>query len=75
MHVPQGSMPKSFMSPSCLKFHSHLKIRHTQLNSRGRIKLYTRYVLVQHVLDLALFTRSPETNSLDFPDPKLPILK
>jgi hypothetical protein len=26
MHVPQRSMPKFFMSPSCPKFHPHLKI-------------------------------------------------
>jgi len=32
MHVPQGSMPESPMSPSSPKLHTHLKIRHTQLN-------------------------------------------
>ncbi|WVY96372.1 hypothetical protein V8G54_028523, partial [Vigna mungo] len=32
-------MPKCSMSPSCPKFHRHLKIRHTQLISTSRIEL------------------------------------
>jgi len=33
VHMPQGSVPESFVSPSCPKFHSHLKIKITQFDS------------------------------------------
>lgn len=32
VHMPQGSVPESFVSPSCPKFHAHLIIKITQFD-------------------------------------------